>query len=280
MLVSPFNIFSFIIWSAAEVWTIAHIVAPEFGVQPGCMYLVFAVPVAIYMWMGGFHAVINSNVLQFFMAIIFVTIVIVVHGRRRLARPARGVSMYDYLSSVMPPGSGEGVQRPGASFSLGVPFIFISHHRPAARVGDRGGLVAQGAVGEEHASGAQGIWANLVLQHHLDAHPAEHHRPLRRSSLYPPATASTTALGGDAYQLMPVFLSRLLPDLVPLVVFCLMAGALSIVHVATFTNVCALNISYDVLQPLVYRQRGWSDAKIVPGPAASPRAASSSARSA
>jgi len=31
ILSTPFNIFTFIVWSAAEVWTIAHIISPEFG---------------------------------------------------------------------------------------------------------------------------------------------------------------------------------------------------------------------------------------------------------
>ncbi len=42
-----------------------------------------------------------------------------------------------------------------------------------------------------------------------------------------------------------------------------MLAALSMSTMATFTNVCAMNISYDVLQPLVYRKRGWSDSKIM-----------------
>ncbi len=40
-----------------------------------------------------------------------------------------------------------------------------------------------------------------------------------------------------------------------------MLAALSMSTMATFTNVCAMNISYDILQPLVYRKRGWSDAE-------------------
>ena len=118
VLVSPFNIFCFIIWAAAEVWTIAHIVAPEFGVEPWVMYLAFSIPIAIYMWLGGFHSVLNSNVLQFFMAIIYVTVVtigIVVVAFRDLPS---GVSIVQYLEEVVPPGSGEGTV-PGVSSPLG-----------------------------------------------------------------------------------------------------------------------------------------------------------------
>ena len=156
VLVSPWNIFTFIVWSAAEVWTIAHIVAPEFGVHPWEMYLAFSIPIAIYMWMGGFHSVINSNVLQFFMAIIF----------RHRGSPSAwsssptatcpaAWSMYDYLKNVVPPGSGEGYN--GWSIvPLGVPFIFISIVAllPGWVIEEDWWLKAQSAV--DTKSGAQG----------------------------------------------------------------------------------------------------------------------------
>ena len=61
MLVSPFNIIAFVIWSAAEIWTVSQYLAPSFGVEPWVLYIVFAVPVAVYMALGGFHAVISAN---------------------------------------------------------------------------------------------------------------------------------------------------------------------------------------------------------------------------
>ena len=79
--------------------------------------------------------------------------------------------------------------------------------------------------------------------------------------LYPPDQFEKL-LGGDGYQLMPVFLSEYFPPWLLVITFCLLA-AHAIATIATFTNVSALNASYDVLQPLVYRKRGWGDARIV-----------------
>jgi SSS family solute:Na+ symporter len=80
--------------------------------------------------------------------------------------------------------------------------------------------------------------------------------------IYPPSEAFDSVLGGDAYNIMPVFLTTEFPDWALVIMFGLLA-ALVMSTVATFTNVCALNLSYDILQPLVYRKRGWSDSRIV-----------------
>ena len=61
---------------------------------------------------------------------------------------------------------------------------------------------------------------------------------------------------------MPAFLTEYFPPWLLVITFCLLA-AHAIATIATFTNVSALNASYDVLQPLVYRKRGWGDARIV-----------------
>jgi SSS family solute:Na+ symporter len=260
VLVSPFNIFCFIIWAAAEVWTIAHIVAPQFGVDPWVMYLAFSIPIAIYMWLGGFHSVLNSNVLQFFMAIIYVTVVTVAIVYAAFRDLPSGVSIVQYLKEVQPPGSGEGMSA-WSLVPLGVPFIFISIVAllPGWLIEEDWWLKAQSAKTTPQAR--KGIWANvwyniiwvLVLPSIIG---------LAALVVYPPATAYEEVLGGDAYAIMTTFLSAEFPIWALIILFPMLA-ALSMSTMATFTNVCAMNISYDILQPLVYRKRGWSDERIM-----------------
>jgi SSS family solute:Na+ symporter len=260
ILVSPFNIFAFIIWSGAEVWTIAHIVAPEFGVSPWVMYIAFAIPIAIYMWLGGFHSVINSNVLQFFMAIIFITVVTIGMAVVAWRDLPNGVSMMDYLRNVVPPGSGEGYN--GLSlFSLGVPFIFISIVAllPGWVIEEDWWLKAQSA--KDTPAARRGIWANLIYNV-IWVLICSSLIGLFALVVFPPATAYDAVLGGDAYAILTTFLSAEFPLWALIILFPMLAG-LSMSTMATFTNVCALNISYDILQPLVYRKRGWSDARIM-----------------
>jgi SSS family solute:Na+ symporter len=260
VLVSPFNIFTFIIWSAAEVWTIAHIVAPEFGVEPWVMYLAFSIPIAIYMWMGGFHSVINSNVLQFFMAIIFISVITIAMVFVAWGDLPQGQSMYDYLANVVPPGSGEGYNA-WSIVPLGVPFIFISIIAllPGWVIEEDWWLKAQSA--RDTRSARRGIWANLIYNY-IWVLILPSIFGLLALVVYPPETAYVDVLGEDAYAIMTTFLSAEFPLWALIILFPMLAG-LSMSTMATFTNVCAMNISYDILQPLVYRKRGWSDQKIM-----------------
>jgi SSS family solute:Na+ symporter len=259
VLVSPFNIFCFVIWAAAEIWSVAHYVAPEFGVQPWVIYIVMAMPVAIYMMLGGFHAVISANLLQFAMGVTFVTIISTVMIVKAWGHLPAGQGMGYYLSHVTPPGNAPGVHA-NAVFSLGVPFLFFSLIAllPGWVIEEDWWLKSQSARSTKAAR--QGIWANLVYNIvWILGLPSL--IGILGLVLYPPSKFAS-ALGGDGYQLMPVFLHDYFPSWALVIVFCLIA-AHAIATVATFTNVSALNASYDVLQPLVYRKRGWNDAKIV-----------------
>ena len=257
--VSPFNMFCFIIWAAAEIWTVALYIAPEFGVEPWVLYFVFAVPVALYMAMGGFHAVISANLLQFAMGVTYVTILFVIMIVQAYDKLPVGQSMTDYLSNVVPPGNAPG-QGALTLFSLGIPFAIFSLIAllPGWVIEEDWWLKAQSAH-STHAA-RKGIWANLAYNLiWILGIPSI--IGILGLVLYPPSSFDKV-LGGDAYNLMPQFLSDYVPTGLQLVVFCLMAGH-AIATVATFTNVSALNISYDVLQPLVYRPRGWNDSQVV-----------------
>jgi SSS family solute:Na+ symporter len=260
VLVSPFNMFCFIIWAAAEIWTVALYIAPGFGVEPWVLYFVFAIPVALYMAMGGFHAVISANLVQFAMGVTFVTIIFIVMVTEAWSALPAGQSMYDFLGSITPPGNAEG-DSALAWLSLGIPFAIFSLIAllPGWVIEEDWWLKAQSAR-STHAA-RSGIWANLAYNIiWILALPSI--IGILGLVLYPPATGYVEALEENAYNLMPVFLADYMPTGLTLVVFCLMAGH-AIATVATFTNVSALNISYDVLQPLVYRPRGWNDAQVV-----------------
>lgn len=258
VLVSPYNIFAFLVWSAAEVWTIAHIIAPEFGVAPWVMYIAFALPIGIYMWMGGFASVISANVVQFLMSVVFMTIVTIAAGVLAFRDLPDGVGLVQYLRDVTPPGLTE----PGGLklFSLGIPFAIVSIVAllPGWVIEEDWWLKAQSAKSTHEAR--KGIWANLVynLVWVLICGSVI---GLFALVIFPPARFEEM-LAGDAYAILPNLLSLRFPDwaLVPMFAG---LGALSMSTVATFTNVCALNASYDILQPLVYRPRRWSEERIM-----------------
>src|SRR5665648_958424 len=83
ILSAPINIFSYTIWSAAELYAASLIMAPALGISIEAMIIIYAIPIAMYMWMGGFRSVINANIVQFFMGAI---ILLVTHLRAHETR--------------------------------------------------------------------------------------------------------------------------------------------------------------------------------------------------
>ena len=64
------------------------------------------------------------------------------------------------------------------------------------------------------------------------------------------------------YNLISVYINNYMsPLLKSFLIFLLSAHSMS--TVANYSNVCAMNLSYDVLQPLIYKKKKWSDEKII-----------------
>jgi SSS family solute:Na+ symporter len=73
------------------------------------------------------------------------------------------------------------------------------------------------------------------------------------------AHASLGIEGG--YAVLSAYINQMHPVLKAVMIFMLAAHTMS--TVANYTNVSAMNLSYDILQPTVYRKLKWSDEKIV-----------------
>ena len=86
--------------------------------------------------------------------------------------------------------------------------------------------------------------------------------------IFPPVVnngvaASAVALGNQGgYNVLSVFVNTYMPTWAQMLITFLIS-AHSLASIATFGNVCALNMSYDILQPLVYKPRNWSGTRIV-----------------
>jgi len=259
IMTTPFNIFCFVLWGAAEIWTVALYLAPEFGVQPWVLYFVFALPVAVYMALGGFRAVISANFLQFFMGIGFMTIILGSIVYLAWENLPQGQSMGEYLGSITPPGSPQGTNALSI-FSLGVPLAIVSLAvlTPGWIVLEDWWLKVQSAKTFKEAR--RSMWLNLLFQMiWIVIVPSI--IGILALVLYPPDQFDKL-LGGDGYALMPTFLSEYFPQWALIIVFCLLA-AHAVATISTYANLVALNGSYDFLQPLLYRRLGWSDAKVV-----------------
>lgn len=63
----------FITWGGAEVYAAGNIIAPLLGVTPETVFLLIAVVVGSYSFMGGFAAVVSTDKIQFLLVALFIS---------------------------------------------------------------------------------------------------------------------------------------------------------------------------------------------------------------
>lgn len=273
ILSAPINIFSYTIWSAAELYAASLIMAPALGISIEAMIVIYAIPIAIYMWMGGFRSVINANVVQFFMgAIILIVTAVAIFLTAKGIAVHHGTTIWGMLKAqpivnslaypVDPAGN-------SASFfsyvSLSFPLIVMLGLVPGWAAAEDFWLKAQAARSTSEAR--RGGLYSLTFNTFIIVLPAAL-IGLLGLIVFPPemvngALAAPGALGDKgAYNIISVYINTYMPPMLKgLLIFLLSAHTMS--TVANYSNISAMNVSYDILQPLIYKKRNWSDEKIV-----------------
>ncbi|KJR45372.1 Proline/sodium symporter PutP [Desulfosporosinus sp. I2] len=273
ILSAPINIFSYTIWSAAELYAASLIMAPALGISIESMIVIYAIPIAIYMWMGGFRSVINANVVQFFMgAIILIVTTVAIFFTANGIATAQGTTIMGMLhaqpivnSLAYPVDSTKNSASFFAYVSLSFPLIVMLGLVPGWASAEDFWLKAQAArsTSEARRGGLYSIAFNTVII----VLPAAIIGILGLI-VFPPETTdgvvSAAAVLGDkgAYNIISTYINSYMPPMLKgLLIFLLSAHTMS--TVANYSNISAMNLSYDVFQPLIYKKRNWSDEKIV-----------------
>ena len=273
ILSAPINIFSYTIWSAAELYAASLIMAPALHISIEAMIIIYAIPIAMYMWMGGFRSVINANVVQFFMGtiILLVTSVAIFFTANGIAA-AHGTTIWGMLqaqpivnSLAYPVDATKNSTSFFAYVSLSFPIIVMLGLVPGWAAAEDFWLKAQAAKSTREAR--LGSLYSILFNTVIIVIPAAIIGILGLI-VFPPETKdgviSAAAVLGDkgAYNIISTYINSYMPPLLKgLLIFLLSAHTMS--TVANYSNITAMNLSYDVLQPLVYKKRNWSDAKIV-----------------
>lgn len=267
------NIFSYTIWSAAELYAAALIMAPALGISINWMIVIYAIPIAIYMYMGGFRSVINANILQFFMgAIILVVVSIAMYFTARGIALDNGTTIWSMLKEqpvvnglAYPYAEGAKSGSIWGFVSISFPLIVMIGLVPGWGAAEDFWLKAQSAISTREArKGAiYSLIYNTVLIVACSSFIGLMGLVVFKPELKDGVLAAASALGDKGgYNVITVYINQYMsPWIKALLIFLLSAHTMS--TVANYSNVTAMNVSYDVLQPLWYKKRGWSDAKIV-----------------
>ncbi len=273
ILSAPINIFSYTIWSAAELYAASLIMAPALHISIEAMIIIYAIPIAMYMWMGGFRSVINANIVQFFMGtiILLVTSIAIFLTANGIAS-AHGTTIWGMLqaqpivnSLAYPVDAAKNSTSFFAFVSLSFPLIVMLGLVPGWAAAEDFWLKAQAARTTREAR--LGSLYSILFNTVIIVIPAAIIGILGLI-VFPPETkdgiVSAAAILGDkgAYNIISTYINSYMPPLLKgLLIFLLSAHTMS--TVANYSNITAMNLSYDVLEPLVYKKRNWSAAKIV-----------------
>ncbi|MGB9793192.1 MAG: sodium:solute symporter family protein [Thermacetogeniaceae bacterium] len=273
VLSAAINIFSYTVWSAAELYAASLIMAPALHISIPLMIVLYAIPIAIYMWMGGFRSVINANVVQFFMgAILLVVTAVGITITAHNIAASHGTTIWEMLkqqkilnSVGYPVNPSKAPTSMFAYVSISFPLIVMIALLPGWAAAEDFWLKAQAAISTKEAR--KGALYNILYNTFLIVGPASL-IGLMGLVVFPPEVKNNTLVAAAAlgdkggYNVISAYINNYLtPWLKALLIFLLSAHTMA--TVANYSNVCAMNLSYDILQPLVYRKRNWPEEKIV-----------------
>lgn len=273
ILSAPINIVCYTVWSALELYAASMIMAPALGISIQLMVIIYAIPIAIYMALGGFRSVMNANVIQFFMGtiILIVTMVSICITANNIAA-AHNTTVWSMLSNQQILNSAgyqvSPTKSPANLFSyvtISFPVIVMLGLVPGWAAAEDFWLKAQAAK-NTHEARLGGVFS-LVFNTIIICIPASIIGLMGlivfKPELVNGVLAAGAALGAKGgYNIISTYINNYMPPVLKgLLIFLLSAHTMS--TVANYSNVSSMNLSYDILQPLVYKKRNWSDKKIV-----------------
>lgn len=249
-LLGPIQSFVFLSWLAAEVFVLSTALSVPLETSPELLAVVVSVVFGVYVILGGFRSVLRTDLIQFVLAS-GLLIALTVGALSEAASIAGGFGNIIGQINQNPPAFADGFfdwDSPGLGYML----LSIIIYTP-------GFVVLQGAwqrvMSAKNVNEAQkGMYWNLafnvgivVLLPTLIG--------IATLVIFPPVNGEVASeVGTFGYFIFTSLITELFgsPIIGGVLILSLMGMALS--SVDTYVNVCAMNISRDVLDPLVYER--------------------------
>ena len=237
----------FISWTQAELFMAGTLMSPFLGVAPWVCMVVAMAPVIVYTYLGGFRAVVLTDVLQFGLMAIFMLILAGVAVTA--AQRASGGQILAALANAAPPLAGKGKALSPWVLGWLFPIVLLVGYLPGWLIEQDLTLRLQAARTTRSARNAAVlglvlitifvlVLPSVVAFCALVAFPPEHGAP--------PAL-----LGPQAYQIVSAFIARLPCWLAGFMLVGIVACQMSTVN--TFGQVAAMPLAYDIVDPLLQR---------------------------
>jgi len=249
-LLGPVQSFAYLTWLAAEIYVLSAVLSKPLEVGIVTMAVVVSLAFGTYVTLGGFRSVLRTDLVQFVCAAIML-VTLTVFGLAEAATIAGGFDQIVAKINETPPPYADGFwdwDSPGYSYMFAAVLIYTP-----------GFITLQGAwqrimATTDEKEAAKGMWWNLgfnviivVLMPTLIA--------IAALVIFPPTGGEIPdAVGSYGYFIFSSMITELFsnPIIAGALIVALMGMALS--SVDTYVNVCAMNLTKDVLEPLVFER--------------------------
>ncbi|MFA4987231.1 MAG: sodium:solute symporter family protein [Candidatus Brocadiia bacterium] len=240
----------FIAWTQAELFMAGTLMAPFLGVDTWVAMLVFVIPVILYSAMGGYRAIVTTDFVQMLLMMPFMIALTAV--AIYLASEKSGGDIIGAVSKAVPPWSGE-----GQVFNLGFlgwvifPLVLLIGYLPGWMIEQD--LIIRLQSAKSTSEARKGAWIGfglitvfIIILPVIIAFCA--------LVVFPPVNgAPPEAIGSNAYSIISAFIAQLPVLGAVLMLVGIVACQMSTVD--TFTNVSALALSYDFVEPVVCKRK-------------------------
>ena len=249
-LLGPVQSFAYLTWLAAEIYVLSAVLSKPLNVGIVTMAVIVSITFGIYVTLGGFRSVLRTDLIQFICAVIMLS-ALSLFGIFEAASIAGGFGEIAATIKETPPVYADGLwdwNSPGYSYMIVAMIVYTP-----------GFITLQGAwqrimatTNEKEAY--KGMWWNLTFNVFIVLGMPTL-IAISALVIFPPTGGEIPSeVGAYGYfifssMIMELFQSPIIAG--GLIVF-LMGMALS--SVDTYVNVCAMNISNDVLEPLVFEK--------------------------
>ncbi|MFB6248020.1 MAG: sodium:solute symporter [Salinibacter sp.] len=250
ILLGPVQSFAYLTWLAAEIYVLSAVLSKPLGVGIVTMAVIVSLAFGTYVTLGGFRSVLRTDLIQFVCAAIML-VALSVFGVVEAASRAGGVGQIVATINETPPIYADHFwdwNSPGYSYMVAAMLIYTP-----------GFITLQGAwqrvmATADETEAYKGMWWNVtfnvvivVLMPTLIAVAA--------LVIFPPTGGEIPeAVGSYGYFIFSSMITELFanPIVAGALIVALMGMALS--SVDTYVNVCAMNLTKDVLEPLVFER--------------------------
>lgn len=233
----------FLSWTQAELFMGGTLMAPFLGVPAWACMLLLTVPIIIYTYMGGFRAVVTTDVIQFVLMAAFMIILAVTAVNA--ASDASSGDIAGALKACAPPWAGEGNALNPWVLGAVFPIVLLIGYLPGWMV--ESDLVQRIQAMKTTRDARKGaVLALFLITVFVLVLPSV--TAFCSLVVFPPVDgAPPEAIGVDALGIISAFISSMPLGLAVFMLIGIMACQMSTVD--TFSQVTAMPVAFDLVEP-------------------------------